>query len=294
MPVVKVYRHGLTAACVPDGVVSSPPERTKCQGWTAHTLRRNRDFLYSVDERGLSGSGFACTFTVAECPPTHEDWKRVREALFVRYRRMGLIRAHWLTEWQRRGVPHLHGAFWFPDALVRSWGNFGDNLACHWLSLANAPYGAQLRAQNAQPIWDAVGWNQYVSKHAARGLSHYQRNPASIPAGWRGVGTGRMWGTLGEWPRVAPSLVQLPMGAFHIFRRIVRGYRLADARRALASRSSDYRAKVARRRISSARGALTCPDPKLSAVRGLAEWLPQDDQLRVLELLASQGHDIQA
>ena len=254
-----------------------------------------------VDERRLTGIGFAVTLTVKTCPPNHEDWKRLREAYFVRLRRLGMIRAHWLTEWQRRGVPHLHAAVWFPQEVIDQYASpeaFGRVLVLHWSQLAGDAYNALPGGQHVTLIWDVVEWNQYVSKHAARGLSHYQRNPANIPEGWRQIGTGRMWGYLASrakpWPLVEPSSVDLPMRAFWALRRVVRAYRKADARVALVSARDPKAAKVARRRISSARGMLKAHDPLLSRVRGVSEWLPQGDQLRVLALLADQGHEITA
>lgn len=312
MPVMKVYRHGVTAACVPTHV-PTPPERTKCSGWTVSAIRRNRQFLYSVDERRLTGVGFAITLTVKTCPPTHEDWGAMRRAYFERLRRLGMIRAHWLTEWQRRGVPHLHTAVWFPQEVIDQYASpeaFGRVLVLHWCQLAGDAYNALPGAQHVTPIWDVVGWNQYVSKHAARGLNHYQRNPANIPEGWREIGTGRMWGYLATkaepWPLVEATAVDLPMLAFWALRRIVRGYRLADARAALVKarkataeardptqdRQARNQSRTARRRISSARGMLKAHDPKLSAVRGVSEWLPQGDQMRVLALFSDQGHEI--
>lgn len=289
MPVVQVYRHGFTAACVSDHT-RTPPVRTECHGWTRDALQRNKRFLYSVDERQLTGVGFAVTLTVRVCPATHDDWKKLRESFCARLRRLGMIRCHWLTEWQRRGVPHFHLAVWFPQEVVEPWGeHFGQHLISHWLAIANAPYQAQLKGQTVTPIWDVIGWNQYTSKHAARGLSHYQRSPENIPEGWRNVGTGRMWGKLGAWPIQEPSRVEMPYAAFCVLRRMTRSYRLADARLALSKASDAKQARTARRRISFARGSLRCPDPRLCAVRGLNEWLPERAQLQALAYLASCG-----
>lgn len=299
MPVVKVYRHGVTAACVPTQA-PEPPERTKCKGWTTSAIRRNRQFLYSVDERQLWGSGFAFTGTIKLCPPTHDEWAAIRKAFFDRLRRLGMIRAHWLTEWQRRGVPHLHAAVWFPEAVTDRWvpGGFERFLVSHWLQLTSETYGALDYSQHVTPIYDVVGWNQYVSKHAARGLNHYQRNPANIPEGWREIGTGRMWGYLATkadpWPLVEASAVDMPMRAFWILRRIIRGYRLADARAALAKAKDHAQARTARRRIVQARGMLSSANEKLTVVRGVSEWLPQDAALRVLSHLAGLGFEITA
>lgn len=92
--------------------------------------------------------------------------------------RAGMVRLHWVTEWQRRGVPHLHCAIWFPDAY--------DTITPTraWVEVASA-YGAGLRGQHARIIDGPVGWFQYLAKHAARGVKHYQRTADSIPEGWQ-------------------------------------------------------------------------------------------------------------
>lgn len=81
-------------------------------------------------------------------------------------------------QWQRRGVPHLHCAIWFPDAY--------DTITPTraWVEVASA-YGAGLRGQHARIIDGPVGWFQYLAKHAARGVKHYQRTADSIPEGWQ-------------------------------------------------------------------------------------------------------------
>jgi hypothetical protein len=342
MPVITLYRHGFTAGCAPSSA-PPPPVRTECAGWTIGAIRRNKLFLYSVDETRLTGIGYALSLTVKVCPPTHEDWKQVINAFFFRLRRLEMIRAHWVVEWQRRGFPHLHMAVWFPAETVNAWveGGFARLLVSHWLQVAGPLYGSLERAQHVTPIYDALGWNKYTSKHASRGLSNYQRNPASIPAGWREHGTGRMWGKLGDWSGVCQEAVRLemPLKAYHLLRRITRGYNKAKARTSLAAAvdpcygarlrhwcESQHRDKLAQvrphadphvsafmsalfeewkaqgpayyfssfissnshsedraaalkvrqalRRVTFTRRMLGCSDPKLSAVRGLNEWMP--------------------
>jgi hypothetical protein len=58
-----------------------------------------------------------------------------------------------------------------------------------WLSLA-AAYGAGEVGQAVVPITGALGWSKYLSKHASRGVAHYQRQ--GTPPGW--TKTGRLWG----------------------------------------------------------------------------------------------------
>lgn len=281
MPTVTVYRHGATCgAGNPDAV---PPMRSEVNGWSSSAIRRNLKFLYSVDEAGLVGEGVALTLTVKHCPPDPEAWQRARDSWFMRQRRRGMVRCHWVTEWQRRGVPHLHLAIWFPlGEQVDPW-----ELVRDWLVLVQE-FGAKARAQHVTPIWDVLGWNQYVSKHAARGLHHYQRSPENVPKTWQS-GTGRMWGKLGDWPLQEPLRVDLSQRAFWAYRRMVRGWRVADARAGAAKGSV---LAPANRRIRSARGMLRCPVPELSRVRGVSEWIGEGLNLRMLEGLRLAGHEL--
>ena len=256
--------------------------RGDVEGWTERSSRSNTRFLYSVDERGLDdGNGYALSLTLKQCPDTHAEWQRMRRAFVERLRRMGLIRLHWLTEWQRRGVPHLHAAVWFPrtpsnNGLTVS---AGDIVAA-WLFVA-APFGAKRPGQHVAPIVDEVGWFKYLAKHAVRGLHHYQRNRANIPAGWKK--TGRMWGKSGDWPTREFARIELDKPGFYAFRRIVRRWRLADARRAGDAR-----------RIRSARRMLQCSDPVVCELRGVSEWIGEPMQDAILAHLAASGYSVKS
>lgn len=278
MPVITEYRHGLTAGTPPRMNDHRRTPRGDVQGWSAQSARSNTRFLYSVDERKLSGCGFALSLTIRDCPPSPDAWQRTRRAFFKRLERAGLIRAHWLTEWQRRGVPHLHSAIWLPPdpqgfqpspALVMQ----------HWLDVA-APYGCGARGQHVAPISDSVGWFQYLSKHAARGAAHYQRSQDSAPPAWQGK-TGRMWGKLGTWPVVGPVRYTVEPAGWFAFRRMVRGWRLADARV-----SGDLR------RVKAARRMLACHDRNASEVRGVSEWIGRDATQAMVRHLAALGHAV--
>lgn len=270
MPVLKVYHHGLTGGVPPRENNHSRSKRGECEGWSYSSTRSNTRFLYSVDESGLTGAGLALTLTLRDCPDSHDDWHKLRLAFFHRMRRLGLIRAHWLTEWQKRGVPHLHCALWLPE--------LGKSIISHWLDLAGV-YGAVLHGQHNELIRDSVGWFKYLSKHASRGLHHYQRSPEGIPKGWRK--TGRMWGVLGEWPTREAIRLELDDAGFYTFRRIVRNYRIADAR-----------ASGSWRRVSQARRMLNCNEPKRAAVRGISEWIELETQLQIVTHLAAMGHQV--
>jgi hypothetical protein len=233
----------------------------------------------------------ALSFTLRDCPPSHEDWKKLREAFFFRLRCKGLYRLHWLTEWQKRGVPHLHAALWFDvDAVLaymaKNWpalparsflDAFPVLLKADWLQLT-APYRSSVGAQDIKVINDDLGWLQYLSKHAARGAAHYQRAIGSMPAGWQK--TGRMWGHLGDFPTSEPLGLDLDSSGWFQFRRIVRRWRIAQAR-------SDK--KPSARRIRSARRMLRCSDRALSSVRGVSEWISLDLGLSIVRWLSVSG-----
>ena len=139
------------------------------------------------------------------------------------------------------------------------------------------------------PINDAIGWFQYLSKHAARGVKHYQRTAENIPEGWKSK-TGRVWGKGGHWPLREAIRVNLQDqhgdGGFFAFRRLCRSWRISDARA-----SGDLW------RLKSARAMLKCPcNPEtgvaLSRVRGVAEWIPPEAHDAFLINLAERGFSV--
>lgn len=298
MPVLKLYPNGLTGGVPPFIANPRPALRSDCSGWTLRSSRSNTRFLYSIRSPELSTSaegapllGFALSFTIRDCPLSHEDWKKVRESFFVRLRRRGLYRLHWLTEWQKRGVPHLHAALWFDAAAVhaymaKTWPKlpvqaFPALLKADWLQLT-ASYRSSTGAQDIKPISDDLGWLQYLSKHAARGAAHYQRAVGSMPAGWQK--TGRMWGHLGNFPTQEPLGLDLDNAGWFQLRRIVRRWRIAQAR-------SDRKPSV--RRIRSARRMLRCSDYALSCVRGVSEWIPLNLGLSFVHFLSKSGCSVE-
>lgn len=274
MPIGKLYRNGLTM-----GAGGNPKpvggKRGKVEGWTSAAVRRHTRWLYSVDTEELDGYGWSPTLTLRDCPPTPEAWKRLREAYLVTLRRSGiLVRAHWVVEWQRRKVPHLHMAVYFTDVIPRE---AAERLLIDtWVRLASQ-YGAGVKGQHLGEITGPLGWLEYLSKHAARGVAHYQR--VGKPEGWET--TGRLWGHIGDWPTADPIEVNLTRGEFFRFRRLVRSWRVADARASFSAGSSSSR------RIRSARRMLASNDRRLSEVRGVSEWIPED--LGMVLLLVASG-----
>lgn len=288
MPVIQLYHHGFTGG-VPPSVNDHPrAKRSTVGGWSPVSIRSNTRFLYSVLENELTGLGFALTLTVRDCPPTSDDWHKLRRRFEVRLRRMGMIRMHWVTEWQRRGVPHLHCAVWFPDPGRSGYTALHSAIFIHWLKVA-APYMAGAGGQHIKPITDSIGWFQYLSKHAARGLSHYQRSPEGTPPAWLSK-TGRMWGKIGDWPTREAIRIELDTDGFHAFRRIVRRWRISQARLHVKESGA---APEAITRLLKARTLLKCPERKLSSVRGVSEWMEIEDQLRMVAAVAAMGYTVQ-
>lgn len=251
--------------------------RGEVQGWSDGATRRNTEFLMSIIETRLHGYGVAVTLTVRDCPPNAQDWHKVRRAWEARMRRAGMIRLHWVTEWQRRGVPHLHGAIWFPDR------DAALGVLDAWVAVAEK-YGAGIHGQHARKIDGPVGWFQYLAKHAARGVKHYQRNAANIPEGWK-TKTGRVWGKVGDWPLQEAIKINLQDqhgdGGWFAFRRLIRSWRMANAR----ASGSSYR-------IRSARQMLKCSEPARARVIGFMEWVPFEIQTAMLGNLGDRGYQV--
>lgn len=275
MPVVKVYNNGLTCGNPPMVNSHKRAKRGETSGWTKSASRSNTRFLYSVIPERLTGDGFAFTFTVKILPDTPEDWEKLRQKLVKRLRRMGFVRLHWLTEWQQRGVPHLHGVVFFPETLNVT--QFAS-IVPHWLQAA-AKYEPKECGQDIKPITNTIGWLEYLSKHAARGVYHYQRN--GKPESW--LKTGRMWGKSGEW-ETRMSEAEISMNEFHRLRRMCRSWRIADSRKPKLSR-------VNGKRIRSARTCLQHKDKNLCTVLGVSEWIHQDLALSMLDWIKRNPED---
>ena len=279
MPTGKLYRNGLTMGA---GGNRAPVggKRGRVEGWSTAAVRRHTRWLYGVDTESLTGHGWSLTLTLAEIPPTPEAWTRLRKEWLDQVRASGLVlRSHWVVEWTRRKRPHLHCAVYLHDDL--STADAWRLLVGPWLRLA-AKYGSGPRGQHLAPITGALGWLEYLSKHAARGVAHYQRQ--GKPPGWET--TGRLWGHTGGWPTVEPAEVDLTREEFYRFRRLVRSWRVADARQQLREARDLGEAAAARRRIRSARRMLASNDRDLSRVRGVSEWIPEGLGMALLLIAA--------
>lgn len=257
MATFRAYRNGFTM-----GVPNMAPtggKRGEIVGWSPGAVRRHKRWLYSIEASGLSGYGSAITLTVRETPPTSEEWRDLLETFFRYLRRdPRILRWHWVVEWQRRGTPHLHLAVYGTEDV-------SARVTAYWLGLT-MDYGSSHRGQHSEPIYGHVGWLKYLSKHASRGVKHYQRQ--GKPPGWSK--TGRLWGKGGQWPETEEMHGVLSDRQMHRVRRMVRGYCVADARM-----RGDWRALAYLRRMLKS-------GTDRSHVRGMSEWVPESVFVRML------------
>jgi hypothetical protein len=227
--------------------------------------------------------GWAITLTVRDCPPTSDDWNRIRDRLLQACRDLpGVELVSWLVEWQRRGVPHLHLAVYGPiqdtsesesePPITCTDSDAGALVVGAWLRIARE-FGPGHRGQDAKRIDGAQGWLQYLSKHAARGVWHYQRQ--GMPVGWET--TGRMWGKVGGWPLVCEERADITNRQMWAYRRLVRRYLLSNA--ATLARQYEREGKKQKAaevwdRVAFLRRMLKNPDRGESAFRGMSGWVP--------------------
>jgi hypothetical protein len=262
VPRVGVFPNGVTASSPRLGPPANLAKRGEVRGWSIQSTRRLRRWFFTVDGKALDGHGYAFTLTVRDLPPTAAEWTATHRAFIERMRRAGMLRGQWLTEWQRRGVPHLHGCVFFAEASPK----LGELVVDHWLDAASS-WGPGRAAQVVNELWGLPGWLQYQAKHSARGVKHYQR--ANVPEAWR-KGTGRLWGHLGEWP-LREAEFTVDHETFWRFRRSLRGWLIGQARAA-----GDTRRAVWLRRM------LADPDRRRSAVRAVGEFCPERVVARLL------------
>lgn len=250
---MSIWPNGVSGGFSPDVSLRRPGKRGKIKGWSVGAARRNLKFLWSVATDVLGGGGLAVTLTLGETPESADEWTELRERWLDRLRYMGLVRYHWVTEWTARGRPHLHAA------IYGDFDSLGVILA--WLDVADSKgFVVSFAGQDAKPIHDATGWLQYVAKHAARGVTHYQRDGA--PDGWEK--TGRLWGAGGDWPIEEAVEVELGTEQYLLFRGLVWEWMLDD----MTSRGvdSEFIAKTRERWMN----------PEHGNAHGVSGWIPAE------------------
>ena len=269
MPTGKLYANGLTMGMGGNPKAKGGP-RGEVVGWSPSSVRRHTRWLYGVDTQHLDGLAWSLTLTMRECPPSHLEWQALRARYVDTLTASGVVlRSHWVTEWTRRKVPHLHMAVYFKPGVSAE--DAERLLVDTWIQYASR-FGTSRSAQHMAPIYGALGWLEYLSKHAARGVAHYQRS--GKPSGWEK--TGRLWGHTGTWPTTIPIDYTTTREEFWRFRRLVRSWRIADARKSAMEGKSSFR------RVTSARHMLRCNEHDLSQVRGVSEWIPEQLGMELL------------
>lgn len=286
MPVLKLYLNGVTMGIAPRKNDHERAPRGEVIGWSKGAARRNLAFLRSIRVDDLTGHAYTLTLTLRDCPPDAEAWHRCRRAFIKRLERMGMVRMHWVTEWQTRGVPHLHGMVYFSERQSRR------ALIDHWLAVA-APYRAGIKGQDVKDVSNVLGWCKYLAKHASRGYQHYQRAAGNIPKGWQK--TGRVWGYLGDWPIQDPTRYDFGEPAYYRFRRIVRGWAVANARTPVTVKVGPSVVSVVDwRRVNTVKRMLRCGDGAAGRARGVSEWLPQEAGLVLIDWMRGEGYPIRS
>lgn len=273
MPVIKLYPNGSTCG-TPNQSKHERVKRDVVKGWSPRSVKGQRDWFYSVELDGLRGPliGHSFTLTLRDTPETAEDFHKLREAFFARQRRKGMVRAHWLIEWQARKSPHLHGILYYPTQSA------GNLIIPDWLEVAK-DYRPSWQGQHTCEIYSIRGWLQYLAKHGSRGVKHYQRDNVNIPPGWEK--TGRLWGHLGDWPTRSPMKFGINQEGYWVYRRLIRSWAIAAAR----AEGKPHQIRYARQMLKSS-------DPGMSPVRGTSEWVPTDLGVRFLAFLSGEGFRI--
>lgn len=309
MPTVSIRAHG-TSATRNQTLVNpetgeivkltafQPPERTATKGWTVNVARRNEQRLQQVDFDAIEGVPAFVTLTMPA-----QQMADVSAAMFhswlkswLRYmKRHGLRHYYWILEFQASGNPHLHVLVWLdhsPEVLetfkaLRSWVGI----------LNKSDVGARLQGQ----VWESIDVGgelvvdgetvpahpervlMYLAKHAARGVAHYQRQIENMPEDWKNR-SGRVWGHDRGLPLREQEDFETDYPTFWTFRRLVRRWRLAEAR---GIKDADRR----RAAIVQARSCLKCPRPDVSPYRGVSAWVPAEVASRLLDAAKTMGGD---
>lgn len=307
MPTISIRAHGVSATRnqtlvnpetgeIVKLTAFQPPERTATKGWTSNVARRNEQRLQQVDFEAVDGVPAFVTLTMPA-----QQMADVSAAMFhawlkrwIQYmKRHGLLHYYWILEFQATGNPHLHLLVW----LDHDWDALEQYKALRsWVGILNkSGVGARLQGQ----IWENIDVGgeivvdgepvpahpervlMYLAKHAARGVAHYQRQIANMPEDWR-YRSGRVWGHDRGLPLREQEDVETDYPTFHRFRRLVRRWRLAEAR---GINDHDRR----RAAIVQARRSLRCSRRDVSPYRGVSAWVPASVASQLLDAAVSMG-----
>lgn len=285
MPKITLMPEGINAAFA--GGNASPERRGVVRGLSAGAARRQQQRLMSIDVAKLTGAPVSFTLTVRDVPSSAEEWGKAKKAFLRHLRRYGVLRVHWCLEWTKRGRPHLHGIAFFPDhrgvpgrevveegrpvwEVLSAW-----RLVEWWQSVAGQ-WGVSPKGQHVSIRQTTeTAWFRYMSKHASRGVGHYQRQEEAIPETWKK--TGRMWGTVGDdWPLHAEKH-EIATWEFHRLRRQVRALTRSRARLHIAkgeARGNGVQVRQGKATLAYLRRLSEIQEPTRSARFPISEWVP--------------------
>lgn len=282
------------------------PERTNCGGWTRNVARRNEQRLQQVDFEAIDGVPAFVTLTMPSQQMNEVSAKQFHSWLntwLVYMRRRGCVHYYWILEFQGSGNPHLHVIVWLTDwrtggakggYMTHSWVSESGvveqyRALAYWAKMLNGDgIAAKVDAQNFQLVETgshAVDGKvldlatperllMYLTKHAARGVAHYQRQIENMPEDWK-YSSGRMWAHDRALPLHEQQDVECDYQTFWAYRRLVRRWRCSEAH---AIGDSDRRCAA----ISQARRMLKCSRPDISPYRGVSAWIPADVSSQLL------------
>ena len=308
MPTVSIRAHGSSATrnqTLVDPVTGEivklatfqPPNRTATRGWTDNVARRNEQRLQQIDFEAIEGVPAFVTLTMPS-----QQMGDVSAAMFhgwlkswLRYmKRHGLRHYYWILEFQASGNPHLHVLVWL-DHEAEALETY--KALKSWVGMLNkADVGARLQGQ----VWESIDVGgeivvdgetvpahpervlMYLAKHAARGVAHYQRQLSNMPDDWQ-YRSGRVWGHDRGLPLREQRDVECDYETFWAYRRLVRRWRVSEAR----GISDPERRRMA---IRQARGMLRCSRPDASPYRGISAWVPAEVASQLLDA-ARGGED---
>lgn len=282
-------------------------KRGNTSGWSKSASQTNTRFLMSIDMQKLSGIPYSVTLTIpalGDEVPNSLEFHNMLNDLFKRMIYRGnWLRVHWLIEFTAKLTPHVHMTVWvnesepetpeIGEADLFSSTLFNWSQICQKRGLKISPKSQYVRRVDSQV------WLEYLSKHGARGKANYQR--ARLPESWQ-KSSGRMWGKRGNWSeREQPIEVNFSISEFHTFRRLGRNLLLSKLRSQIKNvdnkllnlpddlvgearkKELTMRKKSLVRSLSYAKNMLNCPDRKLSTVRPLQFWFPQETSLKLVE-----------
>lgn len=256
---IVVRRHGVSGGRPGPG--GNPGKRNIGSGWSKSAASANSKWLQSVVPPDCYG--IALTLTIKEMP-TPDKWRSYLENFNQFLSRHKLIDSyHFVVEWQKRGHPHVHYMIYLhiQDSAFPDWSVIFRQ---RWV---NITANAVMVSQYAKAVVDVRGWLEYVAKHAARGMYHYQRS--GMPDAWKGQSTGRMWGYGGSWQAKKEAKVSLSESDFVCFSRLLRTYMKKQGRR------------------KQKRNLFFTKDKIYPS--GISEWVSHDAVLRMLEFVVTRN-----